>query len=233
MSQLTAILKYQEVDKKLYALERELASSEERKEYVKARKFMESAPERLEALDTKAVSLKARAAELMQKYAQAEETLADFEHLDELVEEGADISFYKKKAQVLMDKMRKIKQDLVALIEEINATDVEYKKLKKQVIAMQEQYKEAKKKYEEIKGAREEERAAIEGELKTIAKDIPPEWLEKYKMKRKEKVFPVYVCVQASRCSYCGVELPVVAVNKLKGDLTIECDNCHRIIYNG
>ena len=90
MSQLTAILKYQEVDKKLYAVERELASSEERKEFVKARKFMESAPERLDALDTKAVSLKARAADLMQKYAQAEETLADFDsaqneqgHIDE------------------------------------------------------------------------------------------------------------------------------------------------------
>ena len=35
MSQLQEILKYQEIDKKLYALERELAGCEERKEYLK------------------------------------------------------------------------------------------------------------------------------------------------------------------------------------------------------
>ena len=34
MAQLQAILSYQETDSKLYKLERELASSEERKEYV-------------------------------------------------------------------------------------------------------------------------------------------------------------------------------------------------------
>ena len=35
MVELQAILKYQEIDKKLYALERELAGCEERKEYLK------------------------------------------------------------------------------------------------------------------------------------------------------------------------------------------------------
>ena len=58
MSQLQAILKYQEIDTKLYKLERELASSEERKEYVKVKKFLETAPEKLDAMEVKANALK-------------------------------------------------------------------------------------------------------------------------------------------------------------------------------
>ena len=49
MAQLQAILKYQEIDAKIYKIERELSASEERKEYVKVKKFLESAPEKLDA----------------------------------------------------------------------------------------------------------------------------------------------------------------------------------------
>ena len=97
MAQLQAILKYQEIDAKIFKIERELSASEERKEYVKVKKFLESAPEKLDALEMKARSLRAEADELMKQYERLEETLKDFEHLDELVEGGADIAFYKKK----------------------------------------------------------------------------------------------------------------------------------------
>lgn len=232
MSQLQAILQYQEADKKLYALERELAGCDERKEYVKAKKFMESAPEKLDSLDAKAAALKAEAVELSKKYRQAEGTLADFENLDELVEGGADIAFYKKNAQAIMDKLKKIKADLNALIANINATSAEYQELKKQVIAMQKQYSAAKEKYNAVKGAREEERKQIEAELSKIAAEVEPATLEKYKNKRKERIFPVVGELASGRCPFCGMEPPLTALSKLTGGATIECDNCHRIIFS-
>lgn len=232
MSQLQAILQYQEADKKLYALERELAGCDERKEYVKAKKFMESAPEKLDSLETKATALKAEAAELTKKYRQAEETLGDFEHLDELVQEGADVSFYKKKAQSLVEKLKKLKADLNALISSINATSAEYQELKKQVIAMQKQFAEAKKKYNEVKSSREEEKKALEAELSKIAEGVSAEALEKYKTKRKERIFPVVGELTQDRCPFCGMEPPLAARSKLTGGGTIECDNCHRIIFS-
>ena len=67
MSQLQAILNYQEVDGKLYKLERDFAASNERKEYVKVKKYLETAMEKLDALEMKATSLKAEAAELSKK----------------------------------------------------------------------------------------------------------------------------------------------------------------------
>jgi len=232
MSQLQAILQYQETDTKLYKLERELAGCDERKEYVKFKKFLEAAPEKLDSLEVKATALKTEAAELSKKYAHAEEALADFDHLDELITGGADIAFYKKKAQSFADQLKKLKADLNALMENIKATDEEYKKLKKQVLAAQKQYAEASEKYKAVKAARAPEKTALETELAKIEKDVPAEMLEVYKMKRKEKIFPVVGEMIGTRCPFCSMEPPLAARNKLTGGASIECDNCHRIIFS-
>ncbi|MBQ8296129.1 MAG: hypothetical protein IJX87_06860 [Clostridia bacterium] len=229
---IKAILNYQEIDTKLYKIERELAGCEERKEYVKIKKFLETAPEKLDSLEVKATALKAEAAEITKKYAQAEETLKDFEHLDELVNEGADIAFYKKKAQSIYDQLRKLKSDLNALTGNIKATDEEYQKLKKQVIAAQKQYPAVSEKYKAVKATSEEQRKTIEAELAKVSKEVPAELLEVYQTKRKERIFPVVGELTGNRCPYCSMEPPLAARNKLTGGGTIECDNCHRIIFS-
>lgn len=232
MSQLQAILKYQEIDGKLFKLERELAGSEERKEYVKLKKFLETALEKLDSLDVKAASLKAEAVELSKSYVKAEELLSDFDTLDELVSGGADVAFYKKKAQSLSEQMKKLKADLNRLIASIKETDEEYQKLKKQVISAQKKYAEASEKYKQVKASREEERKQIEAELAKEGKKVPEELLERYKTKRKEKIFPVVGELAGNRCPYCSMEPPLAARSKLMGGGTIECDNCHRIIFS-
>lgn len=230
MANLQEILKYQAADRKLYAMEREIAASDERKEYVKVKKFMEAAPEKLDSLENKALALKTEAAELTKKYEEAEGTLKEFENVDELVEGGADISFYKKKVQSIMERLKKLKADLNTLTENINATSAEYQKLKKQVISMQKQYKEAQEKYNAVKAAREPERKEIEKELAEIAKNIDEEFLVKYKTKRKERVFPVVGEVVGGMC-ICGMEVALATRNRLSAGETVECENCHRIIY--
>ena len=231
MSQLQAILKYQEVDQKLYKLERELAGSEERKEYVKIKKFLEGAPEKLDSLEVKATALKTEALELTKKYLETEENLKEFDHLEELIKGGADISFYQKKAQSIVDQLKKIKADLNALTENIKATDAEYQKLKKQVISAQKQYGEVSEKYKAVKTARDAERKEIEAELSGLASDVPAAMMEVYQTKRKERIFPVVGELTGNRCPYCSMEPPLAARNKLTGGGTIECDNCHRLIF--
>ena len=228
---LQAILKYQETDAKLYKLEREIAGSEERKEYVKFKKFLETAPEKLDALEVKAAALQSEAAEVTQKCNRAEESLNDFENLDELVTNGADIAFYKKKAQALIDQIKKLKADLAALTANIKATDEEYKKLKKQVISAQKQYAEASEKYKAVKAASEPEKKALEEELAKLEKEVSAEMLDTYRTKRKEKIFPIVGEMVGSRCPFCSMEPPLAAISKLTGGASIECDNCHRIIF--
>jgi len=233
MSQLQAILKYQEIDAKLYKLERELAGSEERKEYVKVKKFLDGAPEKLDALEVKAKALRAEADDLVKNYERLEETLKDFENLDELVTGGADISFYQKKAQAKVEQIKKIKADLNALTANIKATDEEYQKLKKQVLSIQKKATEVYQKYKELKAAKDAEKKPYEEQLAGIEKEISPKILEAYKTKRKEKIFPVVGQIVGNRCPYCSMDLPIAARNKLSGGGWIECENhiCNRILF--
>lgn len=233
MSNLQTMLAYQETDKKLFAIERELSSCDERKEYVKAKKFLQSAAEKLEAYDAKARQCRGAAAELTKKYLAKEELLGEFSNVDELVGGGADVSFYKKKALSLMDELKKIKADLAALTSTVQETHEEYQKLKKQVIAMQKQYKEAQEKYDAVKTSKDEEVSDIKAELKKLSKDISAEFFELYENKRKEKIFPVFgKLAKGNRCPYCSMELSLAAADKLQGGGTIECDNCHRVLYD-
>lgn len=231
MSQLQAILKYQETDKKLYALERELQTSNERKEYVKQRKFLEGAAEKLDAFEQKAKQLAAMSTELSKAYLAFEENLKEYENLDELLSSGADVSFYKKNALAMQEQVKKIRADLTKLTAEINATDAEYKKLKSQVVSAQKLYKDAQAKYGEVKASKDDERKSIEAELSSLAKDIEKETMEKYLNKRKEKIFPVVGQIQDNRCPFCGMAPPIAAINSLGAGKTIECENCRRVIY--
>ncbi len=233
MAQLQAILNYQDVDAKLYKIERELAGSEERKEYAKVKKFLETAPEKLDALEVKAKALRAEADEVTKKYEQLEETLKDFENLDELVNGGADISFYQKKAQSIVEKLRKLKADLSVLMGNVKTTDEEYKKLKKQVLSIEKKAPEIYKTYKDLKATKEVEKKPLEEQLAILSKDIPAEMLEIYKTKRKEKIFPVVGQIVGNRCPYCSMELPIAARSKLSGGGWIECENhiCNRILF--
>ncbi len=229
MTQLQAILNYQTMDGKLYELEKVLSESEERKAYAKLQKFLKSAPEKLDSLEVKAQALRAEADGLAARYAQVETTLGEFDHLEEMVGDGADIAFYKKEAQKIFDQLKKLRADLNALMDNIKATDEEYKKLKKQVISAQKQYEDAANKYRELKESKAEERAAIEKELQKIAKDISEETLAKYLTKRKEKMYPIVGALQSGRCWFCGMEPPIAAQSRLAEGC--ECDNCHRVIF--
>ncbi len=234
MAQLQAILNYQEVDAKLYKIERELAGSKERKEYVKVKKYLDAAPEKLEALEVKAKALRAESEGLTKKYEQLEETLKDFENIDELVNEGADISFYQKKVQSIVEKLKKLKADLNALIANIKATDEEYKKLKKQVMSVGEEATKVQKAYKELKAKVDGEKKPYEEQLALLEKEVPAQMLEVYKTKRKEKIFPVVGQIAAgNRCPYCSMELPIAARSKLSGGGWIECENhiCNRILF--
>ncbi len=233
MAQLQTILKYQEVDKKVYAIERELSGSETRKEYVKVKKFLEAAPEKLEALDVKAKALRAEAESLEGKYAKLEEVLKEFDSLDELISGGADIAFYKKKVQTATEKMKKLKADLNGLLTNIKETDEEYQKLKKQVISAGNKWEEVSKAYKELKAQKDGEKKPFEEELATLSADIPAAMLEIYKTKRKEKIFPVVGQIVGNRCPYCSMELPIAARSKLSGGGWIECENhiCNRVLF--
>ena len=84
MAQVEKLLKYQETDEKLLALERETSNSEERRNFVQAKNFLTKAPEKLDALEAKAKELNSLLGDLNEKYGEIAETLRSEEHTSEL-----------------------------------------------------------------------------------------------------------------------------------------------------
>lgn len=231
MAQVQQLIKYQEADSRLLKIEQEMANSEERKKYAQTKNFLTKAPEKLDQLENKAQELLALLDRLNKKYAEIVETLKDFEHLDELVEGGADISFYKRNAQSIADSLKSLKSEIANLTAAVKESSEEYQALKKKVIVAQKQFPEYQKDYQDYKKSKQSEVEAIKAELAEIAKEIDPDILKKYQAKRSERIFPIICQLNGDRCSKCGMELSIAGKEIVNSGKAIECENCHRILY--
>lgn len=235
MAQIEQLLKYQQEDSKLLKIEQEAANSEERRNFTQAKNFLTKAPEKLEALDARARELAQLLEKLNKKYAEISETLEDFENLEELVDGGADISFYKKNVMQITEKLKAIKAEVSALTKSVQAADEEYKAMKKKTISVQKQYVEYQAVYKEYRQKKTEEMDAVRRELETLSKGIEPEIFKKYQSKRNERIFPIICAVRVNgkelRCSSCGMELSLAGKEKVTSGKVTECENCHRFVY--
>lgn len=231
MSQIAQLLLYQQKDSELLKIEQEIANSEERKKYVQTQSYLKKASDKLDKLEAQSQGIVARAEALNKLYAEISETLKDFEHLDELVEEGADLSFYQRSASQIIEKIKSVKADINALTALAKETTEEYQGLKKKVITAQNQYPELRTAYQDFKKSRQVQTDSVTGELEKLAKDIDPEVLRKYQSKRSERIFPIICEIKADRCSKCGIELSIADKEKVAAGKVVECENCHRILY--
>lgn len=135
---------------------------------------MTKAPEKLEALDSKASELTRLLEQLNKQYADIAETLQDFENLDELVDGGADISFYKKNVLQITERLKSIKAEVAALTKAIKDADEEYSAMKKKTIAVQKQYAEYAETYKAYKESKLAEMDGIKRELEKLQRESPP-----------------------------------------------------------
>ena len=182
-------------------------------------------------MNAKARELESDLRNVNKKYEEIAETLKDFENLDDLVDGGADISFYKKSATQLLDKLKSIRGEINSLTKTIKDADEEYKALKKKTISVQKQYTEFAAAYQEYRKGKIAEMEHIKADLKKLAADIHPEVLKRYETKRSERIFPIICAVASDRCSKCGMELSIAGKEKIaRGEVT-ECENCHRFLY--
>ncbi len=231
-SHIQQLLKYQETDAKILRLEQEANNSPERKSYVQAKNFLLKATEKLDQLEAKAIQLNALMEKLQAKYEEIAETLKDFENLDELIDGGADISFYKKSASKIGDNLKNIKTQIAKLSASVKDADEEYKSLKKKTITIQKQYNgEITEAYKKMLAEKQKKVESLKAELKTLSVDIDPEVLKKYEVKRSERIFPIICALKGDRCSKCGMELSLVGKENIATKEVIECENCHRFLY--
>lgn len=231
MSQISQLLQYQQKDSELLKIEQEIASSDERKKYMQTKNYLSKASEKLDKLEAQSQGLLAQLDALNARYEEISETLKDFNHLDDLMEGGADLSFYQRNLTQIIDKIKSLKGEIAALNATAKDAVDEYQSMKTKVLAAQKQYPIAQNEYKNFKSSKQAQTDAITKELASIAKGIDEEVLRKYQSKRSERIFPIICEIKADRCSKCGIELSIADKEKVAAGKVVECENCHRILY--
>ncbi len=230
MAALQELLEYQKLDGELRKIELELNATEEKKKLNQAKAVMRNAEMRIAAEDKRALELRAFRDSLTARVDEMSKMIAEYSDVEEIVEGGGDVAFYKKSAQQLMEKLRSLKQELNKMLAEIEQLTAEYKKLMEQGKQMNKQKKEYAEKFKEIQSQYTDRVDELNKKMEETAKNIPADILERYRQKRKEKIFPVLVPLAGDMC-VCGMDLPLAQRNRLAGGNVIECENCHRFIY--
>ena len=227
------LIEYQIEDKKLKAIEDQLRGSEEYRKYATAKKFLSTVNDSKAQIEDRAKSLLSTMDDISERYRKLLEEKNEFDDATNAEEEGT-VTFLKKKSQELATRFSSLEAELDSLKKNMDEILRQYRKLSATTKEMITQRDENKKKYEELSKSKEAEKTEITKKLEEIAKDVPAEYMAKYKEKRKDNKFPIVyevVVAKDTHCSACGTELSKLQVSQLKKDKMIECENCHRLIF--
>jgi len=229
---LEAILKYQEIEQNIDALENELKKSKEFDEANKAKKLLSELRVKVEKLEDSAKTILARYQKATAKFAQYTKKLEALE-AELAAADDSKIALYEKAykdfstVSISLDKeiaylyseMEQINADYLALImksKEVRATYNKYK------LAFEKQKAEKKPILDELKANLDKQKKVVDEKLLKI-----------YLQKKEGRIFPVYAALASNKCSGCRMEVSASKLGAMKTNEygVIECENCGRFIY--
>ena len=142
-----------------------------------------------------------------------------------------DLNNVSKSVSNLMDNINILEKKLVYMAERVNAILSEFDSTRKKYDQARQKHKEHKEKYDKLVETLTPQIEEKKKALKKLEKNIDPNILAKYKQKRADKVYPVFVPLNDKSCGGCMMELPSASLTIIKEKGYFECEHCHRIIY--
>ena len=132
----------------------------------------------------------------------------------------------------VMSNLSILEKMLQKSAENINHILSEFNKTKKAFDEARTQYAICKQKIDEETKALEPEKEKFRKELSKLEKDVDATLMSDYKRKRQDNIFPVVVPLEGGNfCGRCRMELPKVAISRIKEKGVITCEHCKRFIY--
>lgn len=228
---LKEILIYQQKDAALVKINKELENSQEKKEVNKLVEQVKQAQSKLVALENNAAQLIAEFERLKVNFQKKSQMINDLKSGElgnkssqELRDEDAEI---KKEISSLLN----LSKDIKSLSNKINETVTNFEKTKTFGVECKNKYKTSLNKFNALEQKENEERAKIIAEMEALKKTINPEIMNRYLELRDDHKFPILVPLTNNCCAICSTPLANARLDMLNKDGIVECENCHRIIY--
>lgn len=226
------ILEYQKLDSELRKLEKQINSSNEKNVMNQMINYVKTA-------QNKGLELEKNAQKLINDYKVLKtEYDKNFKLIKELTSKKAEELTEKQmeeafnKINLVSSNLYMIERNLNINVNNVKSILKEFENTKNQVMVAKGKHKESKTKYDELIGSITPKMEHIKSEMHALESKIKPELLTKYKEKKRDNIFPVYVMLRDGNCGGCMMAQPKGKLDKLKADGHIVCEQCGRIIFN-
>ena len=229
---LTNLLKYQELDEKLYNVEQRLTKSPARKRAGELSKIAKNAQIKSNELESEASKVLKEIEDVKAKFEDNKKSLQSLlnKDLDKLSMEDLD-KITSLKAKILSN-LNFLEKHLQKHAELVNRILMDYNKIKKMYDEARLQFIECKNKIDEETKELEPEKERLTKELEELSKSVEKNLLAEYKKRRNDNIFPVVVPLEGTNfCGRCRMELPMVAISIIKDVGVITCEHCKRLVY--
>lgn len=231
---LQKLLKYQEIDKKIYDCEIKLKQSKPAQEYAKAMSLYKAKTDEMVKSVRDADDIAITVERYKQTYKKILERMSDLNDVFESFEELKEIDKYEKEIAQSQKDLLNIERDLTRLSKKMDECIDTSKNALEYLKRLEELIKIKRGEMQQIKTEIEVSAKKFMVELKKLQAEIPENVVGKYTEIRKNKKMPVLVpCSDDFKsCLGCGMDISSDLTFKLQGKQIVECPNCGRLIYN-
>ena len=231
---LECILEYQEIDKQLKQLNRNLNYSAEAKAYAQARQMVTDAKEALIKLDRMAGELIAnfdKNVELIQKN---QELTKEFRRVVKDVKDLTEIDYYQRKLDECAADCTNVSRELNSIKDRIQYVKTKTNEAMRQGKEAQDKMVASKTAYDKLKEQMSPEADRLNKKMNELEKQICDATLiEKLDKLSKNNVTPMFVKCENTVCMGCGMNIANNLQSQLKDpEAYVECPNCGRILYS-
>ncbi len=226
------ILKYQNMDAELYKIEQKIMKSPYKEKANELSAVAKKSQTRSTELEAEASKLIKDIEEIKNKYQINKDKVGEMLETDlekSSMEDLEKLSALKGKVVSNLGILEKMLQKSA---ERINFILSEFNKTKRTFDEARKQYAICKQKIDEETKTLEPEKEKLKKELAVLEKNVEPKLMAEYKKKRQDNIFPVIVPLESGGfCGRCRMELPKVAISRIKEKGVITCEHCKRLLY--
>ncbi len=227
------MLTYQELDRELNRLERDLRKNDFYLKRKKLKAMQAEYEDKLNKLDQKAFELKnqlANARNLMQKITNF--ILEQNKELDE-VESESELNYMNKKLAENMDALTAVENDIKRILKEGEEVARNFEAISAEIPKIIAGIKKCNEEFAKATEAVKPRVTELKQRQAELRKLINPEVFAMYKKLSESQIHPVFVPLQDGvRCGGCRMEMPRgVVESKMQVNKYMVCEHCGRIIY--
>jgi len=227
------MLTYQDLDKELNRIERELRKNDYFIKRKKLKAMQADYEDKLTKLDQKALELKnqlAAARALMQKITNF--ILEQNKEITE-VESESELNYMSKKLAENMEALASVENDIKRILKEGEEVARNFEAISAELPKIIAGIKKCNEEFAKATEAAKPRVTEIKQQQAELRKLINPALFDKYKKLSESQIHPVFVPLQDGvRCGGCRMEMPRgVVESKMQGNGYMVCEHCGRIIY--